>query len=82
MERLVHPNVVTCAGSRIDSNDHVIIVMELMGLGDLRNYLLSKYDHDAVVGPTPRMWRWSAMIVASWPTKLENKLIDVHVVWQ
>jgi hypothetical protein len=62
MERLVHPNVVTCAGSRIDSNDHVIIVMELMGLGDLRNYLLSKYDHDAVVGPTHVAMVWNELV--------------------
>lgn len=44
MNKLSHANIVSCLGAFPDPDGpNIVIVMELMGLGDLREYLISKY---------------------------------------
>eukprot|EP00124_Ichthyophonus_hoferi_P000122 Ihof_evm12s4 gene=Ihof_evmTU12s4 len=53
MKQLKHPNVVLCLG--IVKGEPLTIVLELMTLGDLRNYLQGKMGLDSIQ-PGERLW--------------------------
>jgi serine/threonine protein kinase len=55
MRRLHHPNIVACTGVAASSST-VYIVMELMPMGDLHGYLLTRATKRTPLGVAERGW--------------------------
>lgn len=78
MRRLHHPNIVACTGVAASSST-VYIVMELMPMGDLHGYLLTRATKRTPLGIAERGWICYQVRAMGSTFRAKNRL--PHAVW-